>query len=59
MVPTDDEDKGSRYYLEQHHRMWIAELIYTSINNDFHEWLANHEEMYQKDCAVMWVIFMT
>jgi hypothetical protein len=59
MVPTDDEDEGSRDYLEKHHRMCIAELIYASMNNDVHEWLANHEEMHQHDVAVMWVIFMT
>jgi hypothetical protein len=59
MVPTDDEDEGSRDYLEKHHRMCIATLIYMSVKNDVCEWLTNHEEMHQNDGAVMWVIFMT
>jgi hypothetical protein len=59
VVPTSDEDDGSRDYLEQQHRMWITELIYASVNDDVHERLANHEEMHQNDGAVMWAIFMT
>jgi hypothetical protein len=59
VVPTDDKDKGSRNYLEQQHCMWIAELIYTSVNDDVRERLATHEEMHQNDGAVMWEIFMT
>jgi hypothetical protein len=59
VVPTSDEDEGSRDYLKQQHRMWIAELIYASVNYNVRERLANHEEMHQNNGAVMWAIFMT
>jgi hypothetical protein len=58
-APSDDTDKGSQDFLEQHHRMWIAELIYASVNDDVRERLANHEELHRNDGAVMWAIFMT
>jgi hypothetical protein len=58
-APRDDSDKGPQDFLEQQHRMWIAELIYASVNNDVRERLANHEELHRNDGAVMWAIFMT
>jgi hypothetical protein len=58
-APNDDNDKGSQDFLEQQHRMWIAELIYASLNDDVRERLDNHEELHRNDGAVMWAIFMT
>jgi hypothetical protein len=58
-APSDDNDKGSQDFLEQQHRMWIAELIYASVNDEVRERLANHEELHRNDGAVMWEIFMT
>jgi hypothetical protein len=36
-APSEDTDKGSQDFLEQQHRMWIAELIYASVNDDARE----------------------
>jgi hypothetical protein len=58
MVPIDDEDEASRDYLEQQHHMWIAEMMYSSVNNYVRERLSNNEEMHQNYGAVMWEIFM-
>jgi hypothetical protein len=59
VVPTSEKYEGSRDCLEQQHHMWISELIYASVNEDIREQLANHKEMYQNYCAVMWEIFIT
>jgi hypothetical protein len=53
-----DSEAGSEYIMSQQHRMWIAELIYGSVNDDVRERLANHEETHDNDGVVIWAVLM-
>jgi hypothetical protein len=36
-MPTVDSERGSEYLMSQQHDMWIAELMYGSVNDDVRE----------------------
>jgi hypothetical protein len=57
-MPLVDSEAGSEYLMSQQHQMWIAELMYGSVNDDVRERLANHEETHDNDGVVMGAVLM-
>jgi hypothetical protein len=57
-MPTVDSKAGSESLISQQHHMWIAELIYGSVNDDIRERLENREETHDNDGVVMWDVLV-